>query len=119
MAKNTGITVKYPSEFQCWQNIKKRCFNDKHPQYRHYGGRGISMIDEWRDSFAKFMEYVGPKPHAGMSLDRIDNDKGYEPGNLRWATPRTQAANRQAQFRAVVYQNPVAFITLVATPMCF
>lgn len=89
----------YPSEHNCWNNIKKRCLRTWHPQYAEYGGRGIGMYKDWQSSFEAFLSYVGPKPHAGLSLDRIDNDKGYEPGNVRWATYREQNYNRRPMQR--------------------
>jgi len=74
-----------------------RCHNPNHNRYNDYGGRGIFVHDEWRTEggFQKFMEYVGPKPSPELTLDRIDNDKGYEPGNLRWATRSEQQRNRR------------------------
>lgn len=77
-----------------WRSMVSRCENSGHPQFHVYGGRGISVCAKWRDSFAEFAEYMGDRPE-GTSVDRIDNDRGYEPGNVRWATPREQARNRR------------------------
>ncbi len=81
-----------------WQGMKGRCLNPTDRQYRNYGGRGISVHSDWRDDFPAFRDWVeanlGKRPE-GYSLDRIDNDGNYEPGNLRWASARTQAGNRR------------------------
>ncbi len=77
--------------------MKHRCFNEKNPQYPHYGGRGITMCDEWSgddvESFVNFAKFFHPKPSPKHSIDRIDNDKGYFPDNVRWATQKEQTNN--------------------------
>lgn len=81
----------YPQNI--WHNMIARCTNPKHPAYKHYGGRGISVCKRWLDSFESFVEDVGPRPSFKYSLDRIDNDGNYEPGNCRWATAKQQMNN--------------------------
>lgn len=81
--------------WQTWRDMVKRCHNPAHQSYRHYGGRGITVCDEWRESFRAFLLYMGPKPTSEHSLDRINNDGNYEPGNVRWATRSEQARNRR------------------------
>lgn len=83
-------------EYRAWMGAKQRCTNPRNPQYRHYGGRGISMHRPWVEDFALFLKDVGPAPGNGrqVSIDRIDNERGYEPGNVRWVTSmREQALN--------------------------
>jgi hypothetical protein len=81
------------SLYQAWADMKGRCYNKKTKRYPHYGGRGIAVCEEWRDSFEAFAEHIGPKPSPRHSIDRIDNDRGYEPGNVRWATSDQQNRN--------------------------
>ena len=82
--------------YKAWYAMLYRCRNPRAKAYKYYGGRGIGVWPEW--DFVAFAAYVdthlGPRP-PGMSLDRIDNDRGYEPGNLRWATRKQQRANRR------------------------
>lgn len=77
-----------------WAAMIQRCTNPNHRQFGRYGGRGITVCDEWRTSFVAFLNDVGSPPGPRYSLDRIDNDKGYEPGNVRWATQSQQCLNR-------------------------
>ncbi len=79
-------------------HIVQRCTNPRHPDWPNYGGRGIVVADEWRGrgGFDRFLAHVGPKPTAGHSIDRIDNDRGYEPGNVRWATRSEQNQNTRS-----------------------
>jgi excisionase family DNA binding protein len=80
-------------EYRAWRHAKERCFNPNARGYARYGGRGITMCPEWRHDFAAFFAHIGPRPAKGLLLDRIDNDKNYEPGNVRWATPLVSGRN--------------------------
>jgi hypothetical protein len=77
----------------------QRCYNPTDKSYRNYGARGIGVFQEWQESFAAYRDYteaqLGPKPSPSHSIDRINNDRGYEPGNIRWATRAEQAQNRR------------------------
>lgn len=87
-----------------WNDMKKRCFNQNCKAYINYGGRGITVCQEWQDSFEAFYDHVSQLPHfgeAGYSLDRINNDGNYEPGNVRWATRKDQNNNRRTVRKAV------------------
>lgn len=79
-------------EYNAWQNMRARCTNVAHPKYPRYGGRGITICDRWSD-FANFLADMGRRPAAGYSLERIDNDGNYEPGNCHWATAAAQQQN--------------------------
>lgn len=81
-------------EYRSWRSMIDRCSNPKMPNWQYYGGRGIRVCDAWRTSFEQFLAHLGPRP-AGHTLDRIDSDGHYEPGNVRWSTPQQQARNRR------------------------
>lgn len=81
--------------YTIWRGVKARCFNEKSNRFEHYGGRGITMAPAWRVSFAAFARDVGQPPSEKHTLDRIDVDGHYEPGNTRWATAAEQNANRR------------------------
>ena len=76
------------SEFRIWSNIKNRCLNPKDKDWENYGGRGIVVAPEFtgENGFINFYKEVGPRPTSKYTIDRKNNNKGYEPGNLRWAT---------------------------------
>ena len=80
-------------EYRTWAGMKNRCLNPNNPRYKSYGGRGISVCSEWIESFSAFLSHVGLKPSPLHSIDRINNDGNYEPGNVRWATAKEQARN--------------------------
>lgn len=80
-----------------------RCCLASSQQYKNYGGRGIAVCDAWRTDFVAFYEHVGPRPSKEHSLDRIDVNKDYEPGNVRWAT-RIVQANNMRDTRIVSYK---------------
>jgi hypothetical protein len=84
-----------------WISMIDRCYNIRHKQYKDYGGRGIDVCDRWKDSFANFLEDMEASYAEGLTLDRIDNDKGYGPDNCKWATWTEQHANTRATKEAI------------------
>lgn len=86
-----GMTLS--PEYRVWRSMHQRCTNPKHVRYERYGGRGISVCERW-NSFENFFADMGARP-AGLTLERIDNHKGYGPGNCKWATWSEQNRNRE------------------------
>lgn len=78
-----------------WKSIRLRCYSRGNASYARYGGRGIQVCDRWRASFEAFLADMGSRPSPRHSIDRLDNDRGYEPGNCRWATALEQARHRR------------------------
>lgn len=96
--------------FRIWKNIQTRCYNQKCPAFSNYGGRGISMCEEWKNDFLSFFLWStnnGYEP--GLEIDRIDNNGPYAPGNCRWITRKENCRNRrnnyQVEVNGVVYQS--------------
>ena len=90
-------------EYQAWRRMIKRCECKGASHFDRYGGRGIKVCKRWRNSFELFLADVGPCPGQGYSLDRIDGDGDYEPGNVRWATMTQQVRNRSNTVRLTAF----------------
>jgi hypothetical protein len=86
-------------EYRAWTKLKHRCLSPEDRGYRNYGGRGISVAAEWAHDFGAFIAHIGPAPSARMSVERIDNERGYEPGNVKWATRHEQVRNTRRNIR--------------------
>lgn len=92
---NRTHQMSHKPEYRAWDNARSRCYREKDRKFPDYGGRGIKMCDEWRNSFDAFYRDMGNRPSPNHSLDRQDNDGNYDPGNCRWATPSEQNQNRR------------------------
>lgn len=85
--------------YHSWLGMRQRCLNPNNSAFEHYGGRGIKVCERWQESFENFLADMGECP-PGLSIDRIDNNGHYEPGNCRWATNHEQRVNqRKARWR--------------------
>lgn len=93
---HTGSGGKTTPTYRSWRTMLNRCQNPGHEQYKDYGGRGIKVCDRWL-SFENFLEDMGERPE-GMTLDREDKEKDYEPSNCRWATWKEQAREKRVLF---------------------
>lgn len=91
-----------PPEYKTWDSIKQRCINPNATGFEWYGGRGITIAPEWREDFDAFLAHVGPRPSSRHSIERLDSNGNYEPGNVCWAD-WVQQANNRSNNRIVEY----------------
>lgn len=104
--RNQTHGMRYAPEYKIWGGMIRRCYVETESGFRNYGARGIQVCDRWRNSFENFYADVGPRPSSDHSIDRIDNDGNYEPGNVRWATTPEQSNNRRTNHK-VSYRGQV------------
>jgi len=100
-AKREDMDLPYCSEHSIWHGMWERCLDSRGRAWKSYGGRGITVCERWRDFFA-FIEDVGRRPSFDYTLDRIDNNGNYEPGNVRWATLEEQSNNKRTNRRIAI-----------------
>jgi len=90
-----NLVLSNTPEYRAWVGMKNRCYRESGDDYADYGGRGISVCDEWIDSFDRFISDMGYRPKNKKSLDRINNNLGYSAINCRWADDKQQANNKR------------------------
>jgi hypothetical protein len=99
--KRSNHTHETP-EYNIWTCIIARCYNPRNPAFPNYGGRSIMMSDEWRFSFPAFLNDMGARPSPGLTIERIDNSKGYSKENCYWGTRTEQANNTRRNVIAIL-----------------
>lgn len=105
-----GVRREVAKEYYAWVDMRRRCTNPAHHQYRNYGGRGIRVCEQWARSFTAFLRDVGPAPSKHHSLGRTDNDGDYGPGNCKWETHNEQDNNKRTN-RRLTYNGKTLTIT--------
>lgn len=102
--KNKTLKTLHNDVYRIWLMMHQRCYNKDHVAYQHYGGRGIQIAPEWNrytegqdpdKAFEAFLKHIGPRKSKKYSVDRKNVDGNYEPGNVKWATAKEQAANKR------------------------
>lgn len=102
--KNKSLGTLHKREYHIWKMMNRRCYFPTHVSYPYYGGAGIKVYAEWRDTladakgFENWFNYIGPAPSDAHTLDRINPFGDYKPGNIRWATAEQQARNKKANW---------------------
>jgi len=99
--KNTKHGMTSHPVYHAWAAMKARCSNPNHKAWKNYGGRGIAVCPEWRESFQTFFADMGSSYQEGLSLERVNNEEGYHPVNCRWATSPEQNMNRRVSLKGV------------------
>lgn len=103
LTANHKHKMSHTRPYVIWQGMKSRCYNHNDSRYDRYGGRGVTVCDEWRDDFTAFYEWALKNGYEdNLTIDRIDNDKGYSPDNCRWADTETQCRNRSTNINITI-----------------
>lgn len=101
--QNHKHKMSHTRPYEIWQGMKRRCYNPNDARYDRYGGRGITICDEWREDFSAFYSWALANGYAdNLTIDRIDNNKGYSPDNCRWADAETQCRNRSSNIKITI-----------------
>lgn len=103
IAQERGFTVTGTRLYYIWQGIKKRCYNTNDARYHRYGGRGITVCEEWITDYINFHNWAIENGYSeDKTIDRIDNDGNYEPSNCRWSTNKEQCNNRSSNIKITI-----------------
>jgi hypothetical protein len=115
---NTKHGMRASKEYVTWESMRARCSRQSVDSFPSYGGRGISVCKRWDESFEAFFADMGPKPTHGHSIDRIDTNGDYEPGNCRWATASEQAKNRRNSIALTAFGERKPLLDWLQDPRC-
>lgn len=119
---NRSLRTTQNREYRIWIMMRVRTSDPKHKAFKDYGGRGIKVCDEWfnwDDGFEKFFAHIGAAPSLKYTLDRIDNEKGYEPNNVKWSTAAEQRANQRPRAPRVPKPKPIPLFPVNAFTIAF
>lgn len=103
VAKNHTHKQSGTRLYHIWQDMKKRCFNSNDTHYHRYGGRGITVCEEWANNFEAFYKWALDNGYSeGLTIDRINNDGNYEPSNCKWSTLQEQSNNKSTNIKLTI-----------------
>lgn len=105
-------------EYRTWVHMNQRCHNPSNKDYENYGGRGIEVCSAWRSSFEAFYMSIGPRPATEYTIERLDYNKGYEPGNVKWATRQEQVLNKRDNVNLTINGETMAVSQWARHPDC-
>lgn len=107
--ERSETNLNHYHERKCWRGMIARCHDETNRDYASYGGRGIKVCERWRESFDAFLADMGERP-SGLTIERIENNKGYEISNCKWATDAEQNINKRS-VRRLTFKG-------ITKPMC-
>ena len=109
--KSRCLPISYTRIYRIWQGMKKRCTNPNYEPYKNYGGRGITICDEWMNDSKAFYKWAIEHGYDDdLQIDRINNDGNYEPSNCRWVTPKVNANNkRKTAYQIKIEKNDIHY----------